>query len=80
MDSTIRDPHTQAILDIGMDALSEKLDSIELETFLLYIKTPGFDYTKWRENLWEDLTPEELLEQCKKIDEEYVVPDRVKII
>ncbi|MCL2810298.1 MAG: hypothetical protein FWD25_00195 [Clostridia bacterium] len=38
------------------------------------------DYTKWRENLWEDLTLRELLERAAKAQEKYGVPEHVEIL
>jgi hypothetical protein len=80
MNNYVKDPHTQAILDTGMKALYDTFDLLDLETFLVYIRKPGFDYTEWRENLWEDLTPEELFEQCRETAKKYKVPDHVKTI
>jgi hypothetical protein len=80
MNRYISDPHTQAILDTGMKALGDTFDLIELETFLMYIKKPGFDYTIWRENLWENLTTEQLFAECAETDLEYKVPDNIKIL
>ena len=51
---------TSAILSAGMKLLRENLGLIETEIFIVNIKNKGFDYTKWRENLWEDMTTEEL--------------------
>lgn len=55
---------TSAILSAGMKLLRENLGLIETEIFLVSIKNEGFDYTKWRENLWEDITVEELLSKA----------------
>ncbi len=50
----------------GFDALSDKLDPIELERFIVLINREKFDYTKWRKDLFEDLTIEELAERADK--------------
>jgi hypothetical protein len=80
MNDNMRDPHTEAVISAGMKALYDMFDLLDLETFLLYIRKPGFDYTEWRENLWDDLTPEEFFEQCKQTAKKYKVPDGVKVI
>ncbi|MCL1845141.1 MAG: hypothetical protein FWF77_04480 [Defluviitaleaceae bacterium] len=41
------------------------------------IKSPGYDYTEWRENLWEDLTLHELLEKAAKSEKKHGVPKGV---
>jgi len=51
---------TSAIMTAGMKLLRENLGLIETEIFIINIKNKGFDYTEWRENLWEDMTTEEL--------------------
>ena len=48
------------IRSTGMDVLIEKLGLIEAERFIMLIQKDSFDYTKWRENLFNDLTLEEL--------------------
>ena len=48
----------------GMDALIERLGLIEAERFIMLIQKDAFDYTKWRENLFVDLTLEELSQQA----------------
>jgi hypothetical protein len=48
------------IRSTGMDALIEKLGMVEAERFVMLIQKDTFDYTKWRENLFKDITLEEL--------------------
>ncbi|MDH4201078.1 MAG: hypothetical protein OEV66_11970 [Spirochaetia bacterium] len=50
----------------GFQALSEKLDPVELERFVVMINREKFDYTKWRENLFEDMTIEEISAAAEK--------------
>ncbi|MCL2513462.1 MAG: hypothetical protein FWF08_06135 [Oscillospiraceae bacterium] len=76
----VRDLQTAAILSAGMKMLRETLGIIEAEIFIANIKNPGFDYTKWRENLWEDITLRELLERASKAEDKYGVPVGVEII
>ncbi len=52
---------TDAILRLeGMDALIEKLGKVDAERFISLITKESFDYTKWQENLFEDITVREL--------------------
>ena len=60
--------------------LRETLGIIEAEIFITVIKTPGFDYTEWRENLWEDITLDELLARAVQAEEKYSVPKEIEII
>ena len=48
----------------GMNTLIEKLGLIEAERFVMLIQKDTFDYTKWRENLFDDLTLEELSQRA----------------
>jgi hypothetical protein len=50
----------------GMEILSKYLGMVEAERFIMLIQREPFDYTKWQENLFEDMTIEEL---AKKADE-----------
>jgi hypothetical protein len=50
----------------GMRVLSEKLGLVKAERFITLIIREPFDYTKWQENLYEDLSVEEL---CQRADE-----------
>ena len=71
---------TAAIISAGMKLLRENLGAIETEIFISKINDNEFDYTKWRENLWEDLTPQELFERAAKTEEKYNVPKEIEII
>ena len=50
----------------GMRILSDKLGLVEAERFISLIIREPFDYTKWRENLYGDMTIEELCEKADK--------------
>ena len=75
-----KDLQTVAIMSAGMKLLRETLGVIEAEIFITNIKAPGFDYTEWREHLWEDISLKELLELAVKAEEKYGVPQGVEII
>jgi len=44
----------------GFEVLSQYLGLIEAEKFISLIQRDRFDYTKWRENLFEGLSGEEI--------------------
>jgi dephospho-CoA kinase len=50
----------------GMEILAKHLGLVEAERFIMLIQREPFDYTKWQQNLFEDMTIEEL---AKKADE-----------
>ncbi|MCL2048079.1 MAG: hypothetical protein FWG87_05060 [Defluviitaleaceae bacterium] len=74
------DTQTAAIMSAGMKLLRENLGVVETEIFISIINTNEFDYTKWRENLWEDLTAQELFESASEKVQGYTVPERVKVL
>lgn len=44
----------------GMKVLAERLGLVEAERFVTLILREPFDYTAWRQDLWEDLTIAEI--------------------
>ena len=74
------DVQTSAIMSAGMKLLRENLGIIEAEIFITIIGSNKFDYTKWRENLWEDLTPQALFEHAAKTEEKYGIPEGIEVI
>ena len=44
----------------GMELLSQHLGMVEAERFVMLIQKEPFDYTKWQENLFNDMSVEEL--------------------
>lgn len=44
----------------GLNALTEAIGDVEAERFVALIQREPFDYTKWRQNLDDDLTIEEI--------------------
>ena len=48
------------LLDVGMDALIAKLGLVEAERFIFLVNKESFDYTKWRQNLFEGMTGREI--------------------
>ena len=54
------------IKKVGFNALAEKLDPVELERFIVLLNREKFDYTKWRKDLFEDMTIEQISEEAEK--------------
>jgi hypothetical protein len=77
-----RDVQTAAILSAGMKLLRENLGVVETEIFLVNVKNPGFDYTLWRENLWEGMTLDELLRKAGEYTRSHpeLIPKAARII
>ena len=44
----------------GTQILMETLGMVDAERFIMLIQKEPFDYTKWQENLFEDMTIEEI--------------------
>jgi hypothetical protein len=44
----------------GMEILAKNLGLVEAERFIMLIQKEPFDYTKWQENLFGDMTIEEI--------------------
>ncbi len=44
----------------GFELLSNNLGMVETERFIALIQREKFDYTKWRENLFHELSGEEI--------------------
>lgn len=58
MDSTIE------IMNKGINCLIQQLGVVETEKFISIINREKFDYTKWQQHLFEDMTLEELNERA----------------
>lgn len=54
------------IKSIGFSILFKYMDIVEAEKFISIINREKFDYTKWRQNLFEDMTIEEIIKESKK--------------
>jgi hypothetical protein len=74
------DLQTEAIISAGFKLLSENLGTVQTEIFLLNVNRKGFDYTKWRENQYSDMTLSELLDYASEKIKDYTPPDSVKVI
>lgn len=48
----------------GMEALMEKLGLVEAERFIMLVKREPFDYTKWREDQFNDKSVETIFAEA----------------
>jgi hypothetical protein len=51
----------------GMKTLIKNLGIIEAERFVMLIQKETFDYTKWQENLFEDMAIEEIYNNAREL-------------
>ena len=58
------------LLDAGMDVLIERLGLVGAERFIYLVNKEPFDYTKWRQNLFEGMTGREISAAAMKLREE----------
>ena len=54
----------------GMNTLIKNLGLIEAERFVMLIQKETFDYTKWQENLFEDMTIDEIYNNAAELRNE----------
>ncbi len=59
----------------GMTVLLERLGLVEAERFISLLQREKFDYTRWREGLWEGKSVRELSAAAMKYRQD---PSRVK--
>lgn len=50
----------------GMRILFSNMDTVEAEKFISIIQRDRFDYTKWRQTFFEDMTIDEIIQDAKK--------------
>ncbi|MDR0612996.1 MAG: hypothetical protein LBG45_05880 [Dysgonamonadaceae bacterium] len=51
----------------GMRMLINNLGMVEAERFIMLIQREPFDYSKWQENLFEDMSIEEISKNAASI-------------
>ena len=51
---------TMEIMNRGINCLIQQMGVVEAEKFISIINREKFDYTKWRQNLFEDMTLDEI--------------------
>ena len=52
--------------DDGMRILAEQLGLVEAERFIALLRREPFDYTKWRQGLYEDVPLNDFLKNAQK--------------
>ena len=50
----------------GYNILVENLGLVEAEKFIFLVQQEPFDYTKWRQNLWQGKTGKEISNDAMK--------------
>ena len=68
------------IMDRGMTCLIRELGIVEAEYFISNVKRERFDYTKWRQNQFNDMTLEELNEAAAKYAKEHPFKGKASIL
>lgn len=58
------------IKTLGFNILSKELGLVEAERFIALIQREKFDYTKWRQTLFADLTGEEISRRAMQFQKE----------
>lgn len=53
----------------GFDILNRNLGMVEAERFITLIQREKFDYTKWRENLFDGLSGQEISKKTMEFQE-----------
>ena len=53
----------------GMEILSKYLGLIDAERFIMLIQKEPFDYTKWQDNLFENMSIEEISQKATEYRE-----------
>ena len=54
----------------GLKILVEKLGLVETGIFIHDIKSDNFDYTHWRQDLWNDKTLEEIYNEAAEFQKQ----------
>ena len=68
------------IMDKGMACLMRELGTIEAEVFIVNIKKERFDYTKWRQDQFEDMSLEELNRAAAEYAQKHPFKGMAKVI
>jgi len=73
---------TAAIMSAGMKLLRENLGLIESEIFIYNVKQERFDYTEWSQNLYKDMSLEELLSEVSDFERKHpvLIPKKMELI
>lgn len=61
---------TMDIMNRGINCLIRQMGVVEAEKFISIINREKFDYTKWQQHLFDDMTLEELNEAAAAFSKE----------
>ena len=64
----------------GLNVLVRELGIIEAEAFISYIKNDCFDYTKWRQDKFDDMSLHEIGESAAEYGKAHPFRGNAKII
>ncbi len=59
----------------GLQILTKSLGLVEAERFVALIQQEPFDYTKWRDGLFEDLTVEDISKKAMELRKQKAEPN-----
>ena len=59
------------LADRCMNILCEHVGIVDAEKFIVYLRTEGFDYTKWQRQYYDAKTPDEIRDGIRASGEEY---------
>ena len=68
------------IMRRGIACLIRELGIVEAETFISYIKNENFDYTKWRQDKFDDLTLSEIGQRAADYEKNHPFKGNATII
>lgn len=72
--------NTVEIMNKGMNCLLEKLGVVETEQFISIIIREKFDYTKWQQTHFDELTPEQIDDAAKQYAEEHPFRGTARVV
>ena len=49
-----------------MDAIRDHVGTVELEQFIYYIRSQSFNYTKWQQEHYDAMTPEQIFSMMEE--------------
>ena len=59
------------LADKCMSILCDHVGIVNAERFIVYLRTEGFDYTKWQREYYDAKSPDEIRDGVRKSSEEY---------
>ena len=49
-----------------MDAVRDHVGTVELETFIYYVRSQAFDYTEWQKEHYDSMTSDEIFAKVQE--------------